>query len=432
MALPIAQTPYYASRFPQHPQNLGYGGDYPKYWQGEAYNPEVAPNYNGYTGPAAAVAPETERKEQRPSFTDTKYPAREAIKHYSGTAFPGSGSGASEDSANGQNIKITNDTPSDNDKSYTRITKGPGVGLRKKKTSAKPAEEEDKEPEHRSGGLEDIADLATPRFDGTIPSEEQEEQDSNWGSFTFGVVSDSLVYHDPYENRRDEFERKTDALSKIERMMGHSFVSADDTVEKRSLGKRDWPEHIQEKALKMMDSASNMQTKGQKTIDNDPQYQASLKGGQEAPNAPEPAQSSGPKNTFPVGPNSKKAQAAQSPPPPPPPPAPAPAPPAERKLGSGGGGLVPPHKAGKVAKTKGKAPPALGNPAPPEPQQQQQPSQPMGRQQGNMPSQGRGNPQRPQERQPGAQRPKNKAQGKQRPQQNQPNLMKRQVAVPAG
>lgn len=242
---------------------------------------------------------------------------------------------------------------------------------------------------------------------------------------------------------------------------------------KASLSKRDWPEHIQEKALKMMDSASSMQNKGQKTIDNDPSYQESLR----AKNpAPEPA--AAPKSTFPVAPKSKEQAPKQpqgkeaSPPPP-----------KKKAVGSGGGDLVPSEKSGKLGRTKGKAPPPQQQAPRPQlnqkqPNQQQQPrpqkssksprpasgsgqpSQPAHRQpaqpngdmsrrtgnkqpqQGNfpvqdLPSKGgsglntpNGRPQNTQKKpQNGQKKPQ---QNKKQPQQKPQNLRKRQVPVPAG
>lgn len=492
-AFSLPQIPYYTSRFPQHPQNLGYGGDYPKYWQGEAYSPpqEAASYYSPtISAPEAPSAP----LEQRPSFTDRKYPAREAIKYYGGSQFP-----VNEEEASGepdksvQNVKIKNDTPSgDNDKSFTRITKSSGLGgiAKKKKASL----EDDEAPAKKSGGLETIADAAIPEFNSAAEAAEdkdkeaeEESEPENWNSFTLGVVSDTLVYHDPYENREGGFERKTNAMDKIEKMMGREYGKKD-TKSRRSLGKRDWPEHIQEKALKMMDSASNMQTKGQKTIDNDPAYQESLK----AKNpAPEPAPA--PKSTFPVAPKSKGPQQAS--------PSKQPqgnqATPSQQKkkpVGSGGGDLVPPGKTGKLGKAKGQSPPpqqqgprpqsnqsqpdqqrqspraqksAKDPRIPSDPNQPRQPThkqpnqkqpnqrQPKGDlahntgnskqpQQGNFPSQdlprkgtkgsGLNTPnQRPQNGQKKPQNTQKKPQTNKKPQQKpQNNLHKRQVAVPAG
>lgn len=269
-------------------------------------------------------------------------------------------------------------------------------------------------------------------------------------------------------------------MEKIEMMMGRDYGKKDSRG-RRSLSKRDWPEHIQEKALKMMDSASNMQTKGQKTIDNDPAYQESLK----AKNpAPEPAPA--PKSSFPVAPKSKGPQQA----PPKPPPSSQGPPPQQKKkpVGSGGNGLVPPGKAGKLGKAKGQSPPPQQQGPRPQPNQkqpnqqqqprtqkspkaprppsdpnqprqpghkqpnQQQPNGDMARntgnsrqpQQGNFPSQdlprkgtkgsGLNTPnQRPQNGQKKPQNAQKKPQTNKKPQQKpQNNMRKRQVAVPAG
>lgn len=276
-----------------------------------------------------------------------------------------------------QNVKIKNATPSgDNDKSFTRITKssGPGVIGKKKKAPVESSEV----PAKKSGGLETIADAAVPEFNGAAEAaedrdREDEAEPDNWNSFSLGVVSDTLVYHDPYENREGGFERKTNAMDKIEKMMGRDY-SKKDIKNKRSLGRRDWPEHIQEKALKMMDSASNMQTKGQKTIDNDPAYQESLR----AKNpAPEPAPP--PKPTFPVAPKSKNSQ--QAPPLKQQPPS-SQGPPSQQKkkkpVGSGGGDLVPPGKSEKLGKAKGQSPPPQQQGPRPQPNQNNRPNQQQG------------------------------------------------------
>lgn len=304
-------------------------------------------------------------------FTDRKYPAREAIKYYGGSQFPvNEEEGSGELDRSVQNVKIKNDTPSgDNDKSFTRITKssGPG-GIGKKKKAQVDGSEA---PAKRTGGLETIADAAIPEFNGAVAAEDMEDEaePENWNSFTLGVVSDTLVYHDPYENREGGFERKTNAMDKIEKMMGREYGKKD-TKSRRSLGKRDWPEHIQEKALKMMDSASNMQTKGQKTIDNDPAYQESLR----AKNpTPEPAPA--PKSSFPVAPKSKGSQ--QAPPPKQPESSQGPRPQQQKKkpVGSGGGDLVPPGKSEKLGRAKGQSPPPQQQGPRPQPNQNNRPSQ---------------------------------------------------------
>ncbi|RPA93089.1 hypothetical protein L873DRAFT_1793897 [Choiromyces venosus 120613-1] len=403
-ALP-QQVPYYTSKFPQHPQNLGYAGDYPKYWQGESYTPgkNQEPTYYDRAPPSFA---EPEPTPPRPNFTGTKYPAKEAIKYYSGESFPiksvaepgDYASQAEPENASSNNIKITNDTPFgaiDNDKSYTRITKSPSLG-----------------------GAEPASVAADPQK--VLNNDNTKGEDTSgdpWSSFSFGVVSDTLNYRDPYQGREGQYERKTDAMSKIEKMMGKEysakevaeasgttkpapsrlrrrgepaynknkkkkkphptfdrkpmtyaqFTAIDDSDEppylingqppadweykytepeydaaylrnfgydirgydlptlklideyechardaglfrpymynpyipdltmdidgnwktpaaravsdekEDSLSKRDWPEHIQAKAEKMMNSAKDMQEKGQLVIDNDPAYQNSLR-----------------------------------------------------------------------------------------------------------------------------------------------------------
>ncbi|PUU74542.1 hypothetical protein B9Z19DRAFT_434795 [Tuber borchii] len=208
-AYALPHVPYYASRFPQHPQNLGHAGDYPKYWQGEYYTPgeHEAMHYEPASGPASG----------RPDFTKTKYPAKEAIKYYSGGSFPIK---SVEEAANdaipkpklentsSNNIKITNDTPLgpvNNDKSYTRITKSSSHG------GPKPA------PAVAGKGVVEADDAAGPT------ASEEDASDDLWNSFSFGVVSDTLNYHDPYEGRKGDYKRKTNAISKIEKMMGKEY-----------------------------------------------------------------------------------------------------------------------------------------------------------------------------------------------------------------
>lgn len=178
-------------------------GDYPKYWQGEGgYR---APGldqgepiyYNNPSPPPSPIAPKP-----KPDFTQTKYPAKSAIKFYGGESFPVrsvSKEAAGENEAS-ESVKITNDTPFGavgNDRSYTRITKSPSL-----QNAVVP------EPVQ----VDDVSDSST---DGS--------NDDQWNSFSFGVVSDTITYHDPYEGREGDFARKTHAMKKIERMMGNGY-----------------------------------------------------------------------------------------------------------------------------------------------------------------------------------------------------------------
>ncbi|PWW78227.1 hypothetical protein C7212DRAFT_345061 [Tuber magnatum] len=287
LAYSLPLIPYYASRFPQHPQNLGYAGNYPKYWQGEPYAPgtnQEPTRYDGYPEPELAPAP----AQPHPDLTGTKHPAREAIKHYSGQNFPTKSVAETTDdeapkpgpeNISSNNIKITNDTPvgaADKSKSYTRITKSPSL------SSPAPA------PSHTICGRrvvtdEDALELVNSRGDA------DDDEDDPWKSFSFGVVSDTLNYYDPYEGREGFYDRKTNAISKIEKMMDIPDLYMDpdgkwrtSPVHQPQFSKRDWPEHIRAKAEKMMNSAKGMQEKGQHVIDNDPAYQKSLREKEEA------------------------------------------------------------------------------------------------------------------------------------------------------
>ncbi|KAG0643337.1 hypothetical protein HOY80DRAFT_462685 [Tuber brumale] len=218
-AYALPQIPYYASRFPQHPQNLGHAGNYPKYWQGESYTPgsNREPAYYNWN-----AEPEPETAPPHPDFAGTRHPAKGAIKYYGAQNFPTKSVAEPTDAdtpkpepepenASSSNIKITNDTPSGpakNDKSYTRITKSSSVGG----PGPAPAIAEKKVVTDKGDG--DDAGSTTSGED---------VSDDLWNSFSFGVVSDTLNYHDPYEGREGEYKRKTNAISKIEKMMGKEY-----------------------------------------------------------------------------------------------------------------------------------------------------------------------------------------------------------------
>ncbi|KAG0129302.1 hypothetical protein HOY82DRAFT_592546 [Tuber indicum] len=216
-AYALPQIPYYASKFPQHPQNLGHAGNYPKYWQGETYAPgsNREPIYYDWN-----PEPEPERAPPRPDFAGTRHPAKGAIKYYGAQNFPTksvaepTGADAPKpepENASSSNIKITNDTPSGpvkNDKSYTRIRKSSSVGG----PGPAPAIAEKKK------AVTDKGDAGS-----TTTTSGEDVSDDLWNSFSFGVVSDTLNYHDPYEGREGEYKRKTNAISKIEKMMDKEY-----------------------------------------------------------------------------------------------------------------------------------------------------------------------------------------------------------------
>ena len=163
--------------------------------------------------------PASEPASGHPDFTKTKYPAKEAIKCYSGGNFPikSVAEAASDaipkpklENTSSNNIKITNDTPLgpvNNDKSYTRITKSSSHGGPKPALAV------------AGKGVVEADDAAEST------ASEEDVSDDLWNSFSFGVVSDTLNYHDPYEGRKGDYKRKTNAISKIEKMMGKEYSS---------------------------------------------------------------------------------------------------------------------------------------------------------------------------------------------------------------
>ena len=97
----------YVSKYPEHPINMGYGTDYPKYWQNENYNPAdypapvMQPRVPFYPYPYSTawksagpptepneievkVVPEAPAYEPPHGFPNSKSPARDAINAYSG------------------------------------------------------------------------------------------------------------------------------------------------------------------------------------------------------------------------------------------------------------------------------------------------------------------------------------------------------------
>lgn len=121
---------------------------------------------------------------------------------------------------------------------------------------------------------------------------------SDWNQFSYGVVSDTFVHHDPYATSGGDVvdgERRTNAMGKIQKLMGGNGQRSWDNssswdvprLEKRGtdVEKRDqaWPEHIQAKAEKMMKSAASMQDRGQSLMEADPAYQGNQKPASKAP-----------------------------------------------------------------------------------------------------------------------------------------------------
>jgi hypothetical protein len=118
----------------------------------------------------------------------------------------------------------------------------------------------------------------------------------DWQKFSYGVLNESLEHHPGYdcgcegmEHPHQQQERKTNAMGTVQKLIGGNGGGSGswyDHLEKRGLEaaaplmKRDaeranddgWPDHIQQKAMKMMKSASSMQDRGQALMDSDPQY----------------------------------------------------------------------------------------------------------------------------------------------------------------
>jgi len=273
----------YVSKYPQHPVNLGYGDNYPKYWQNEAYNPVDFPPQpripfypypysNAWKSTTPPASPEevdvkvVEQPKYTPphGFPSSKTPAKDAIHAYSVAAQRVSEETAAEEQPptpkakaagepslvkeqdrgkSSKNLKFTGDGGDGDGTGYTKVVNNP------RKSSSK-------------GG--------------------DSSGHSDWNQFSYGVVSDTLVHHDPYEATPVDGERRTNAMGKVQKLIGgNGNANWYENLHKRddsSLEKRDqgWPDHIQAKADKMMKSAAAMQDRGQSLMEND-QYKAKQK-----------------------------------------------------------------------------------------------------------------------------------------------------------
>ncbi|KAF8251080.1 hypothetical protein K440DRAFT_615623 [Wilcoxina mikolae CBS 423.85] len=285
----------YVSKYPQHPVNLGYGDNYPKYWQNKAYNPAdfppiVQPRVPFYPYPYSnawkSTSPPTTPEEvdvkvvEQPKYTpphgfpSSKTPAKDAIQAYSNAAQRATEEAAAAEEQppaprakaagepslvkeqdrgkSSKNLKFTGEGGEGDGTGYTKVINNP------RKTSSK------------DGG---------------------NSGHSDWNQFSYGVVSDTLVHHDPYDEAPVDGERRTNAMGKIQKLLGGNGNAnwyenihkrdLDSGLEKREQG---WPDHIQAKADKMMKSAAAMQDRGQTLMEND-QYKAKKKEPQAAPAA---------------------------------------------------------------------------------------------------------------------------------------------------
>ncbi|KAF8545497.1 hypothetical protein BDD12DRAFT_10917 [Trichophaea hybrida] len=274
----------YVSKYPQHPVNLGYGDNYPKYWQDEAYNPAefppiVQPRVPFYPYPYSnawkSTSPPSTSEEvdvkvvEQPKYTppygfpSSKTPAKDAIQAYSNAAQRAAEEAAAAEEQppaprakaagtpslvkeqdrgkSSKNLKFTGEGGEGDGTGYTKVINNP------RKTSSK------------DGG---------------------NSGDSDWNQFSYGVVSDTLVHHDPYDEALVDGERRTNAMGKIQKLLGgNGNANWYENLHKRDLDsglekrERGWPDHIQVKADKMMKSAAAMQDRGQTLMDND-QYKA--------------------------------------------------------------------------------------------------------------------------------------------------------------
>jgi len=242
----------YVSKYPNHPINMGYGNNYPKYWQNERYNPAdypplMVPRVPFYPAPysqawkptAASAAQPVEVKVLEPytpphGFPSSKTPAKDAIDAYSQPQGVRKTTGTEPAMRKDLNFGEGSDGTS-----YTKIINNPGP-------SKKPQEEVN------ANGQPD------------------------WQKFSYGIVSDSLD-HQPNSGAAVEadrgVERKTNAMGKVQSLIGGNGGGTwHEHLAKRNADSV-WPEHIQAKAEKMMKSAAIMQDRGQSMMESDPAFQ---------------------------------------------------------------------------------------------------------------------------------------------------------------
>ncbi|KAA8902587.1 hypothetical protein FN846DRAFT_891452 [Sphaerosporella brunnea] len=307
----------YVSKYPNHPINLGYGDNYPKYWQNQAYNPaDYPPRVPFYPAPYSTawkptnpgdggvaikvVDPEPASFYVPPhGFPSSKTPAKDAIEAYTAQAQRKEEQAALEAAAEEAERLRAEGAIAVAAAAAEEARHGP-----RKRSAGEPVIHYEQGPEKTTknmrflGGDEGSGDGASyTKVVNNPRPKPREENNANgqpdWQKFTYGVLNEAIEHH-PGNERQEAgvpAERKTDAMGKVQKLIGSNGgggTSWYDHLQKRGLEmdaalvKRDadadaqsadsWPDHIQQKAIKMMKSAASMQDRGQALMESDPAY----------------------------------------------------------------------------------------------------------------------------------------------------------------